>query len=150
MGKGKPTKAPINNDKGRATESLAMAGMTLIACALVLPLFQLTNMGWLIWLKWIYAAGALMYLVARVIQSMRSAPGDSVRLKRLRRMPAWAGMAFAVAAGFWFYSEAHLGPYAGPLAVLRQTIMFSLVGAVLQIVSSWMIYSREQKEKRGE
>lgn len=133
----------------RNMENLAMAGMGIIAISLILPIFHLSTGEWLNWLKWVYTIGAAMYLGARVIGAIRVTSGESARLKRLRRMPAWAGVAFGIGAWFWFYSESHLGAYAGPLAILRQTILFSLVGAVLQIVSSWMIYSREQKEKRG-
>lgn len=134
----------------RRMENLAMAGMLIIAVSLILPVFHLSTGDWLNWLKWVYTAGAVMYLAARVTGAIRVTSGESARLKRLRRMPAWAGVAFGIGAWFWFYSESHLGAYAGPLAILQKTILFSLVGAVLQIVSSWMIYAREQKEKRGE
>lgn len=131
----------------RMLENVATAGMLLIAVSLILPLFHLTTGAWLDALKWVYGAGALTYLVARVIGALKNSPDDSTRLRRLRRMPAWAGVAFCIAAWFWFYYEAKLGEYAGPLAILRQTITFSLVGAILQIISSWMIYSREKREK---
>ena len=133
----------------RVLENIAVIGMLLIAISLIIPLFNLTSGEWLGALKWVYGAGALTYLVARVIGAIKNSPDDSTRLRRLRRMPAWAGVAFCIAAWVWFYSEARLGELAGPLAILRQTIMFSLVGALLQIISSWMIYSRENKEKNG-
>lgn len=62
-------------------------------------------------------------------------------------MEFWAGVAFGIGAGFWFYREAHLGQYAGMLAVMKDTIMFTLAGAVIQVIASWMIFSLSKKEK---
>ena len=53
-----------------------------------------------------------------------------------------------VGAAFWFYQEGHLGKYAGILAVMRDTIMFTLAGALIQIISSWMIMSQSKKEQQ--
>lgn len=97
--------------------------------------------------KWVYSAGALIYVIARVAGA-RNAEG-SLRLRRMRRMEFWGGMCFIVGAAFWFYSESHLGPYAGMLAVLRQTILFTLAGAVIQVIASWLIVSQLAKEKSG-
>lgn len=63
-------------------------------------------------------------------------------------MEFWAGVAFMVGAAFWFYQEGHLGKYAGILAVMRDTIMFTLAGALIQIISSWMIMSQSKKEQQ--
>ena len=35
----------------------------------------------------------------------------------------------------------------GVLAVLRDTIMFTLAGSLIQIIASWMIVSRAKKEQ---
>lgn len=95
--------------------------------------------------KWVFSAGALIYTVARVVNV--NDPSDSSRMRRLRRMEFWAGATFIVGAACWFYNEGHLGPYAGVLAVLRDTIMFTLAGALIQIIASWMIVSRAKKEQ---
>ena len=79
-------------------------------------------------------------------------PRDTLRVRRLRRMEFWGGVAFGMGAFFWFYQEAHLGPFAGMLALMRNTIMFTLVGALIQVIASWMIASRklaESKEQGG-
>lgn len=128
-------------------EWLASAGLLLLCVSLVIPFFNPSDMALVGILKWIFSAGALIYTGARIAGV--NVPGDSLRLKRMRRMECWAGVAFVVAALFWFYSESHLGPYAGVLAVLRQTILFTLVGAFIQIIASWMIASRVAKEGRG-
>lgn len=131
--------------KRTIAETLAIAGVVLIALALVIPLSS--NAGDLLGAsKWVYSSGALVYTIARTIDV--SAPNESVRLKRMRRIEFWAGMAFIIGAAFWFYNESRYGDalYMFTLAILKDTILFSLVGAVLQIVASWMIYSRSRKE----
>ena len=102
----------------------------------------------MMWAKWVYAAGALLYTCARVVNV--NAPSDSLRLRRLRRLEFWAGMCFIVGGAFWFYKEQYYsGIFAGPLAVMRQTVAFTMAGAVIQIVASWMIASRRRKEAKA-
>lgn len=73
---------------------------------------------------------------------------ESLRLRRLRRMEFWSGACFGVAAFFWFYNENKYGgsDTAGPLAILQDTILFAIAGAMLQVVAAWMIYYRQKKE----
>ena len=129
----------------KMAESTATFGLLLVCVALVSPFALVGNMGILHIFKWVYAAGALIYVVARVVNV--NDPGDSMRLRRLRRMEFWAGVAFMMAGAFWFYEEQHLGPYAGPLAIMRNTILFTLVGAAIQVIASWLIVSRTKKEQ---
>ncbi|MDE5875041.1 MAG: hypothetical protein K2M10_00120 [Muribaculaceae bacterium] len=131
----------------RVVESTATFGLILICVALIVPFFNPTDFALLSAFKWVYSAGALVFVVARVVNV--SDPDESMRLKRLRRLEFWAGIAFVMAASFWFYEESHLaalGPWVGVLAVLRNTIMFSLVGAVIQIIASWLIVSQSRKQ----
>ncbi|MBO5028756.1 MAG: hypothetical protein J6C59_03990 [Muribaculaceae bacterium] len=132
--------------KRKLLDTLASVGMLLVAAALAIPLVKMGDVQFLSPFKWVFAAGALLYTVARVLNPVDSA--ESLRLRRLHRMQAWAGIAFVIAAFFWFYNEERFGNAAGTLQITRQTILFALVGAVLQIVSSWMIFSREKKEKK--
>lgn len=132
--------------RDRLTEGVATGGLLLICVSLVIPFFYPSDFSVVSVLKWVYSAGALIYVGARVAGAMTH--GGSVRLRRLRRMEFWAGVAFMVAAAFWFYSERHLGPYAGMLALLRQTILFTLVGAAIQVIASWLIVSVSNKESR--
>lgn len=136
-----------------AAENVAALGMLLVCAALMIPLFGLTSAHALDPYKWIYAAGTLLYVVARVVGAMD--PSGTVRLRRLRRMEFWAGVCFMIGAAFWFYQESHLGPLAGPLALIRDTILFTLAGAAIQIIASWLIYAQEKKmrakqDKTGE
>ena len=127
-------------------EATATFGLILICVALVAPFTSPANVEYLKVFKWIYGSGALIYLVARVVDI--TDPKDSPRLKRLRRMEFWAGVAFGLATAFWFMGEHrfHNDPYVGALAVLQNTIMFTLIGALIQIIASWMIYSQTKKE----
>lgn len=125
-------------------ERTATFGLLLICAAMISPFASSGNPEWLKVFCWIYAAGALIYTVARMVDV--SDPRESTRLRRLRRMEFWAGIAFCIASGFWFYNAGRLGPYAGMLGVLRNTVTFTVVGAVLQIIASWMISSRMRKE----
>ena len=125
-------------------EKAAAFGLILICVALVSPFTNPTSVESLKVFRWIYGAGALIFLIARIADI--TDPDESFRLKRLRRMEFWAGVAFGIACGFWFYNQHHLGEYAGVLAILQTTILFTLVGAIIQIVASWLIYSQSKKE----
>ena len=131
-------------------ESTATFGLLLVAAGMLIPFVTLSNgnLEWVTASKWIYTAGALIFTVARVVNV--NDPRDSLRLRRLRRLEFWAGMAFCVAAFFWFYNEAKFADmmYVGPLAILRDTVLFSLAGAAIQVVASWMISFRQKKEEK--
>ncbi len=137
--------SPSLESRRKYVEIAASVGLLLVLAAMVIPFFG-NLLNWpMQWLKWVYAAGALVYTAARVIDV--NAPGDSLRLKRLRRMEFMAGVCFIVGAVFWFYKLSYFsGFYAGPLAVMRQTVAFTMAGAVIQIVASWMIAFRLKKE----
>lgn len=126
-------------------EMAAVVGLLLVLMAMAAPFLEGFIGHSLVWARWVYAAGALVYTVARVVNV--NAPGDSLRLRRLRRLEFWAGMCFIVGAAFWFYKmQYYSGLSVGPLAVLRQTVAFTMAGAVLQIVSSWMVAWQMKKE----
>ncbi|MDE7419498.1 MAG: hypothetical protein K2N35_04745 [Muribaculaceae bacterium] len=126
-------------------EIAASVGLLLVLVAMMSPFFGGIFGHSMMWAKWIYAGGALVYTGARVVDV--NAPGDSLRLRRLRRLEFWAGMCFIIGAAFWFYKlQYYSGFLAGPLAVMRQTVAFTMAGAVIQIVASWMIAARMKKE----
>ena len=138
---------PALAKRRKQVEGIATFGLILICVALVAPFTSPASMEYLNVFRWIYGAGAAIYLIARATDI--SDPSESLRLRRLRRMEFWAGVAFGLATAFWFIGQHRLGPYAGALAVLRNTIMFTLVGALIQIIASWLIYSQTKKELRG-
>ena len=131
----------------RYVEVAASVGLLLVLVAMMAPFLGGLLGNSMVWAKWVYAGGALVYTVARVVNV--NAPGDSLRLRRLRRLEFWAGMCFVIGAAFWFYKlQYYSGFFAGPLAVMRQTVAFTMAGAVLQIVASWMIAARMKKENK--
>lgn len=125
-------------------EGIATFGLLLVCVAMVAPFAGASTPAALNVFCWVYAAGSLIYTIARMVDI--SDPDESVRLRRLRRMEFWAGLAFCIASGFWFYTSSRLGPNAGLLALMRNTVLFTIVGAALQTIASWMIVSRMKKE----
>ncbi len=132
----------------KTADLLSGIGLTVIAIGLLVPLFNLLHTEVVADFKWIYTLGAVLFLGARCIDT--SDPSEPARIRRMRRMEFWAGVAFAAGAFFWFYDSSRLGSLAGPLAVMRNTILFSLAGAMIQVISSWMIYFAAKKLARGE
>ncbi|MDE6235255.1 MAG: hypothetical protein K2M56_05850 [Muribaculaceae bacterium] len=145
---------PEQADKRRKKmEIVATFGLLLIAVAMLGPFMSAQSVGlggfnWMQVYKWVYAAGALIYTFARLVNV--TDPRDSLRLRRLRRLEFWAGMAFCIGGFFWFYNEQKFGnnPFVGPLAILKDVVAFALAGAVIQVVASWMISFRQQKEQK--
>ncbi len=153
MGKSdKKTSEERNSEATRSksakiAENTASFGLLLLAVALLVPLFNMFDMELISIFKWVYASGAIIYTGARVagVRSFRGSP----RMRRLRRMEFWGGVAFILAAAFWFYQEDRALPYTGALAILNETIVFSLVGAAIQVIASWMIYFVGRREGRS-
>lgn len=131
----------------RRMENLSLIGLVLLCAGLVAPFANIGSETLLTVFKYVYAAGALIYAVARMVNV--NAPGDSMRLRRLRRMEMWAGFAFLIGAFFWFYNSYRYPNVGFSLAVMRDTIMFTLAGALIQVISSWMIAARMKKEAEG-
>lgn len=129
----------------RMAETVATVGLLVIAVSLAVPMANLFDDMWQRLMKWVYCAGAVIYTVARLIGATEK--GGSMRLRRLRRMEFWAGIAFCIGSALWFYHASRLGDGLGMvLGVVRDTILFTLVGATLQVVSSWLISSQMRKE----
>lgn len=132
-------------NRRKYVELVATSGLLLVLAAMIAPFAGGLVDHYMMWAKWVYAVGALVYTAARVVNV--NAPGDSLRLRRLRRLEFWGGMCFIVGGAFWFYKESYFsGMHAGTLAVMRQTVAFTMAGAVIQIVASWMIAYRMKKD----
>ncbi|MBD5207794.1 MAG: hypothetical protein HDS79_05950 [Bacteroidales bacterium] len=131
----------------RVAESLSTLGLFFLALSLVVPFAQIGNGAFQGAFKWVFAAAALLYTGARLIPV--NAPDDSLRLKRMRRLEVWAGILFCVASFFWFYKSARLGEFGFSLALIHDTILFTLAGAIIQIIASWMIAYRMKKEEKN-
>lgn len=135
----------------KAIESAATFGLILVAVGLAAPFTDLTNTDYIRFFKWIYTPGALIFTIARIIGS--SDPDDSMRIRRLRRLEFWAGVSFCIGAFFWFYNEhrfaAFLPSGAGAMTYLRETVYFSLAGALIQVIAVAAIGRRLKKEQKN-
>lgn len=129
--------------KERLLEGVATFGLLLVAVSMVAPFAGVPATGWMEAFKWIYAAGAVVYTVARIAGG--AGKKESFRVRRLRRMEGWAGIAFCIGAGFWFYNSSRFGGVF-TFRLLNNTILFTLVGALIQIVSSWLLSKALRKE----
>lgn len=144
-----PKGAAASKSRSRkAVEGTATFALILVAVGLAAPFTDLTNASYLRIFKWIYGAGALIFTIARIVGS--TDPADSMRVRRLRRMEFWAGVALCIGTFFWFYNEHRYADYlawdSGTTACLRETIYFTLVGAIIQILASVSIVRRQKKE----
>lgn len=140
------TSAPVDRSRlRRGAEVLANFGLVLVAVALISPLLSFDGTGWTVAFKWIYAVGAVAYLGARVAGAIGK--DESFKVRRLRRMEVWAGVAFCIASFFWFYNTGKLHTDTLTFRMFNETIVFTLVGAMIQVVASWMIAARLKKEK---
>lgn len=128
----------------RAMEALATFGLILVAVGLAAPFFNTGDVSLSIMFKWIFAAGALMFTAARVTGSLGR--DGSVRVRRLRRMETWAGLAFCTGAFFWFYNTSRIDSDVLTFRMLNETVIFTLAGAFIQIVASWMLSSAIAKD----
>jgi len=131
----------------RAMEPLATFGLILVAAGLVAPLTGFDNTLVTVTFKWVFAAGAVIFTVARIVGSLGRDEG--FRVRRLRRMEAWAGIAFCFGAFFWFYNTSKIDSDVLTFRMLNETILFTMAGALIQIVSSWMLSSALRKEEKA-
>ena len=122
----------------KAIENVATFGLILVAVGLLAPFTNLTDSEFVRFFKWIYATGALIYTVARIFGS--TDPDESLRIRRLRRLEFWAGVAFCIGVFFWFYNEHRyadlLSMGAGAMVYLRETVYFTLAGALIQVIAT--------------
>lgn len=125
-------------------ENTATFGLLLVAAGMAGPFFNLTVTPSPVF-KWIFAAGAVIFSVARLCNV--ADPADSLRMRRLRRLEFWSGMAFCIASGLWFYNDHRFGAFGGSLAVIQPTVVFALAGSAIQIVAAWLIHSATKKEE---
>lgn len=130
--------------KRKIVEIVATTGLLLVAVGLIVPFASIENAPLAFAMRIVYAMGAVGFTVARMINV--NAPEDSSRLRRLRRMEMWAGFCFIVGGAFWFYNAQRFSFIPFSLPVMRDTVAFTMAGAIIQVVASWMITARMKKE----
>ena len=132
----------------KSMEILANFGLLLVAVGLISPVVNLGSPVWNVVFKWVFAVGAGLYTVARIIGAFGK--DESFRLRRLRRMEVWAGLAFCVASFFWFFNTAKIDSDVLTFRMFNETVVFTLAGSLVQIVASWMIASAAKKEQKNQ
>lgn len=152
MKKNNDAKTPGAVSRSRkAIEATATFGLILVAVGLAAPFTDLTNSDYIRFFKWIYAPGALIFTIARIVGS--TDPSESMRVRRLRRLEFWAGVAFCIGVFFWFYNEHRyadlLAMGAGAMVYLRETVYFSLAGALIQVIAVAALGRQLKKEQQN-
>ena len=111
---------------------LANIALVVIMAALVLPFFSVD----FIITRWVYCAGAAVYLVARILMA-----GDyghlPLRQRRLHRLEVWSAIFFTAAAVLMF------------LRTVGHTdwVAFTLAGAVLVVYANFMLVRAQKQEE---
>lgn len=113
-----------NNGMRRSMMWLITLAMLLIVAGTLMPI--ITQLGCGDSFKYVYASGALLLIVGRILTPYK---GDNLRVKRLCRIESWSAIFFCVAAFFVFYDQ-----YS-----LRDWLAFTLAGGCIQAYASIMI-----------
>ena len=111
---------------------LVIVGLLMMAAMAVTPLLPSHNDINLELMRWIFTAGAIIVLAARLIGIYR---GPSLRLKRLHGILVFSGLLYCASASMMFIMQGS-----------NNWIAFLLAGLVVQLYASWMI---EREEKKG-
>lgn len=101
---------------------LCVAMLTLLITA-ILPIL---GYKW-DWLRYAFAAGALLTLVAQVLTP---SPSKELRTRRLARMNVWSAVLYCVSAGCLFVKDP---------TMQQSWVAFLLAGAVLQLYATLMM-----------
>lgn len=119
--------ATQENNKGGISNILVVIGLLIMAVMALLPLLNINHD----WMRWAFAVGAVLVLVARIMGMYR---GPSVRIRRLHRILISSGLLYCVSALMMFLSRG-----------TNDWLAFLLAGLIMQIYSSWMIDRETEK-----
>lgn len=106
-------------------------GMLLLMGAAALPIFGIKWEG----LRYIFAAGALITLIAQIATP---SPSGELRVRRLTRMNVWSAIIYCVSAACLFTTSPDMQ---------KSWVAFLLAGAVLQIYATLMISHLIEKKQ---
>lgn len=109
---------------------LVAIGLLIMLAMAVLPLLNIQFK----WLRWVFAVGAVIVLVARILGMYN---GPSLRIKRLHRILITSALLFCASALMMFISY-------GP----TDWIAFLVAGLFMQLYASWMIDRENKKDKK--
>lgn len=134
------TSRHINSKPSRLTlimaNIVAPIGLLAVFAATAAPFF----MADVPWARqaypFVYAAGAFILLVARLLCIY---PTDDIKLRRLYRLDKWSPVIFMVGAALLFYNP----------STLRDWLAFTMAGAALQVYTGFAIPARQAKLARS-
>ena len=109
---------------------LVLIGLLVMLVMAVMPLLNLNKE----WMRWAFAAGAVIVLVARLMDVYN---GPSLRIKRLYRILITSAIMYCVSALMMFLSRGS-----------NDWIGFLLAGVVVQVYASWMIDRESAKTEK--
>lgn len=113
---------------------LATVGLLGIAVGTLLPIVNVHfGPGAITWWKYIYAGGALCFLVGKLLTRYT---GIHPRIRRLVRIESWSAIFFCVAAFFIFYRQ----------YMTNDAWAFTLAGGILLVFTTLAIPSTANKE----
>lgn len=115
-------------DRQHLSNTLIIIGLLVMLVMAFMPLIDLVKP----WMRWAFAAGAAIVLVARFVGIYN---GPSLRIKRLHRILIASALMYCVSALMMFYSPGH-----------NDWIGFLLAGVIVQMYATWMIEREEKKE----
>lgn len=119
--------ATQDNNRSNLSNILVVIGLLIMAVMALLPLLNINRE----WMRWAFAVGAVLVLVARILGIYR---GPSLRVKRLHRILISSGILYCASALMMFISSG-----------TNDWIAFLLAGLVMQIYASWMIDRETEK-----
>ena len=102
---------------------LLAVAMTILLLTALLPIF---GVKWP-WLRYAFAAGAVLTLVAQILTPT---PEGNFRVRRLARMNVWSAVLYCVSAGCLFVKDP---------TMQQSWVAFLLAGAVLQLYATLMM-----------
>ena len=116
--------------KTQIANLLVILGLLIMLVMAALPLLNIN----LIWMRWAFAAGAAIVLVARIIGVYN---GPVMRIKRLHHLLIVSALLYCASALMMFYSRG-----------TNDWIAFLLAGLIMQIYASWMIDYENKKAQK--
>ncbi len=111
----------LQENRIQLSNILIIIGLLAMIVMAVMPLINLFQP----WMRWAFAAGAALVLVARIVGIYN---GPSLRIKRLHRILIASAMLYCTSALMMFLSQG-----------TNDWIGFLLAGVVVQLYATWMI-----------
>lgn len=121
------------NNKQKIANLLLTIGMFILLVIAALPLIGIMQS----WFKYVYAIGAILTLIARVMERYQ---GKNITLRRLYRIQMVSAICYCASAAILFSSMNNF-------ISEKDWLAFLTAGAVMQIYSSFRIQNEERKEE---